>query len=117
MNPADSKVKDKFWQRLRHELINGFTHFLSGMAEAFLAPETCLPASILERTKVQTEKTHPVFILPVTSPKISHSLLQRRIWFCSSSIEISLCAIPAKTPIGMLKLLDILRNCIREQSI
>lgn len=117
MNRADSNATGKFWQRLKQEFANSFSNFLSAMAGAFLTPETCLPASILERTKAQIEKPQSVFTLAATPAEVRYSLLRRRLWFCSNSIEITLCAIPAKTPIGMLKLLDILRKSIREQSI
>jgi len=117
MNQAYSNAKGKFWQRLKHELTSSFSNFLSSMAEAFLFSETGLPASILERTKAQTQKPQSVFTLPVAPAKFSYPVVRRQLCFCSNSIEITLCAIPAKTPIGMLKLLDILRNNIRKQSI
>jgi hypothetical protein len=117
MNQSDSNAKNKFWRRLKHELTSSFSKFLSSMAEAFLFPATGLPDSILEIAEAQTKKSQSVFRLPVTPAQFRYSAVRSQLCFCSNYIEITLCAIPAKTPIGMLKLLDILRNNIRKQSI
>jgi hypothetical protein len=117
MNHATSNADGNFWQRLKLEFINSFSNFLSSMASAFLAPETCLPTSILERTKTQMEKPRSGCPLPVRLSKFRYSLVRGHLWFCNNSIEITLCAIPAKPPIGVLKLLNILHNSVREQPI
>ena len=117
MNQETSSANGNFWQQLKHELINSFSNFLSSMANALLAPETCLPASTLERTKTQMEKPRSDCPLPVRPAKFRYSLIRGQFWFCTNSIEITLCAIPAEPPIGMLKLLNILHNHTREQPI
>ena len=117
MNQNTSSTNDNFWRQLKHELINSFSNFLSSMANALLAPETCLPASTLERTKTQMEKARPDCPLPVRSAKFRYSSIGSQLRFCTNSLEITLCAIPAEPPPGLLRLLTILHNRSREQPI
>jgi hypothetical protein len=117
MNHATSNADGNFWQRLKLEFINSFSNFLSSMASAFLAPETYLPTSILERTHAQMEKPPSISALAVKSSKLGYPLIRGQLWFCSNSIKITLCAIPAKAPIGMSKVLNFLTNSIRQPSV
>lgn len=113
MNQAIKNAEGHFWQRLKRELINSFTRFLLSITDAFLAPERCLPASFLERTKAQMENPPSAPQLSLKPAELRYPLMLKPLCFCSKSLEITLYAGPAKPPIGMLKVLAILRNNIR----
>lgn len=112
MNPAIENAEGKFWRRLKYELITSFSRFLSSMANAFLAPETCLPASILERAKAQMENPPAAPRLSILPAELPYPLMHKPLCFCRKSLEITFYAGPAPPPIGMLKVLAILRNSI-----